>query len=382
MTPVQSHFDWLHSSALLSRTNPGTPSAPTTLHGGESLESLWTMDTLMTQLNDSAAGCFDEIVPADEFFLGEDGETLYIDSLGAFRLNPIAKASLAARFELPAKKLWQDWATNDARLLEQRCNTVNTEIYRIRKERTDAAWFCRLRETDSTIYLRVVLSSAYTPADNLPVLSTVLDAMEAAGFGGASLSDALLTDSVFWARFSLPGVTRELRPGEVWTGAIRISNSEVGTKAAAVYAHLCRTNDVGHALPGLSFSGTLARAGWERHAGTTTERILQRLEHNVPTILDQLDGYFAKLSEFRDLIIHDPHKAVTTIAREHRVPERLAQLAQAALMTAGYPPESTATGLDVILAFLSAAEQAKDFEEQFYIEALLGYLVKTAKMPR
>jgi hypothetical protein len=90
------------------------------------------MDTLMTQLNDSAAGCFDEIVPVDEFFLGEDGETLYIDSLGAFRLNPIAKASLAARFELPAKKLWQDWATNDARLLEQRCNTVNTEIYRIR----------------------------------------------------------------------------------------------------------------------------------------------------------------------------------------------------------------------------------------------------------
>ena len=377
MTAVQSLFEGMDYSALTSRS---AARSLTTLHSGEVLSQPLTLDALLEQLNEAATGCFDETIPVSEFFLMEDGETLSIDSFGQFPLNPIAKQSLSARFELPNKKLWQDWATDDPRLREQRCSTINNEVYRITKEHSDAKWFCRFRETPTALNLRVVLSSAYTPADNLPVLSTVLDAVEAAGHGGSTLSDALVTESVFWARFAIPGFTRELRPGEVWTGAIRISNSEVGTKAAAVYAHLCRTNDVGEALPGLSFSGTLARAGWERHSGTTPDRLLARLQKNVPTVLGQIDGYFAKLAEFKNLRILDPHKAVETIAREHRVPERLVQLAQSALLDAGFRPESESTGYDVIAAFLKAAEGAKDFEEQFYVEALLGYLVKASRL--
>lgn len=378
MTEVQSLFDWgMGHSALMSHSAARTP---TTLQSGEVLSQSLTLDELMQQLNESAEGCWDETVPVSEFFLMEDGETLSIDSYGQFPLNPIAKQSLAARFELPNKKLWQDWMTDDPRLRKQRCDTVNNEVYRITKDRPEAKWFCRFRETSDALHLRVVLSSAYTPADNLPVLSTVLDAVEAADYGGSTLSDALVTDSVFWARFAIPGFTRELRPGEVWTGAIRISNSEVGTKAAAVYAHLCRTNEFGEALPGLSFSGTLARAGWERHSGTTTTKILERLQKNVPTVLSQIDGYFAKLAEFKNLRIVDPHKAVATIAREHRVPDRLVQLAQTALVNAGFLPESVSTGYDVIAAFLKAAEGAKDFEEVFYIESLLGYLVKASRL--
>ena len=376
MTTLQSQFN-LFGSALMSRAEAPIP---TTLHGGEELSQPITLDELMRQLNEAAQGCFDEKVPVSEFYLMDDGETLSIDSYGQFRLNLIAKQSLAARFDLPYKKLWQDWSNDDARLLAQRCNTVNNEIYRITQGRSDAEWFCRFREVGEAFNLRVVLSSAYTPADNLPVLTTVLDSVEEAGYGGSTLSDALVTDSVLWARFAIPGFTRDLRPGETWTGAIRISNSEVGTKAAAVYAHLCRTNELGEALPGLSFSGTLKRAGWERHAGTTTERILARLQKNVPEVLDQLDGYFAKLAEFKDLPIHDPHKAVQTIAREHRVPDRLVQLAQTALVDAGFPPESVSTGYDVIMAFLKAAEGAKDFEEQFYVESLLGYMVKASRL--
>lgn len=318
-------------------------------------------DELTEKLVKDAEGNFDkpELVASNVRMLA-DGYTLDIEGMQV-GLSGTAERNIGERIGVPSRTLFNLFKGD---LLDLRVTVFNRVVQKLQ----GVKWFGRFKDTGSGIIARALLSAGYTDASNLDVVYAVADAL--AEHGGFVTYDTVLDEKEFWARFVIPDITLEIRPGQTWVGAVRVCNSEVGHRAATVIAHLVKEEN-GAYTSGLTFTTSLKDTRVP-HRNNSTEKILDNLRKSVPEVLSKLEGYLYKLRDFSELQVQDPLRVLEIIAQDH------SQITKSALeaMKTAWQANPGNTGLHIIEAIVNAPKYTDlQWEDELYLERLAAKMV-------
>lgn len=173
----------------------------------------------------------DYLAPSQSVTMTEDAQRLVVPGAGDFGINHYARRQLAEKLGIPVAYFDRLQAKHPA-LLAANVNTLNQrEPQRV-----------MLRTLDNSV--RAVLSDGYRPLDNYDLADAVLPEVSRSG---AQIASCEVTETKFYLKLLMPWLDRELPvpenlkmgEGHNWfvrkiTGAVTISNSEVGAGALSI----------------------------------------------------------------------------------------------------------------------------------------------------
>lgn len=186
---------------------------------------------LATELQRQDSGKNDFTPLTSQMEMADDGETLVIDQVGAYKLAPLAHAQIADRLNIPKKY----YDKMDA-VPELRAANVN-------------GWFQKKPERRMVRTLdtgaRAFLSDRYRPIDHLfvvnPFINALLDYKKKSG-GDFTVKATALTERRMYVEIMFPNMTGEIvstgRGKELVNAGIALTNSEVGLGAFDVSSFL------------------------------------------------------------------------------------------------------------------------------------------------
>ena len=283
-----------------------------------------SMKELVTELERQAKSKRDEVVSTKETRVvsPKDTESVFLDAPGVPHLpiRELAHGQLAEHVGVP--KGYYDRMRSEARTLFDA--TVNWWLYHSAARR-----FVRMLDGE----VRAFLSDRYRTYDNCELVQVVIPLFEK---HGVEIVSAEITERKFYLKGVSSRVAGEVKPGDVVTAGVTVSNSEVGSASLAVESfafflactngvtipdrtlkkhHVGRRLDEVDSLSGLFHEETLAavdRAFWLRFRDT--------LEYCLkPQILQERIELFRAARE--DRIVRTPTDVVEAIAQRFRLQE-------------------------------------------------------------
>lgn len=262
----------------------------------------------------------------------------------ALTLSPRAESQLLQRCQIPApffRRLPENlkWATVNH--FVQNTNTFERSA---------------LLRTVRGNMVRALLTDAYCPLDDTPVLEMMADIL---GDDNLRIEALSFEDDFTHVRIVFPHQVSEARKGDVLMTGINLTNSETGCRAVHVDALVYR----------LVCTNGLVRA--ESSGKTTIRHIGQhdRLKDSLAiAIRDAKENAHQLARQFKDAINHtisDPESLLRSFAKDTDMSRE--QL-QAALSAFALEPDPTAFG--VTNAVTRAAQREESFEGRYQMERL------------
>lgn len=166
-----------------------------------------------------------------------------------------------------------------------------------------------------------VAKGSYVPFSNLNLLDRTLAAVERRYGKGEVLVDGKYTHSL--ERTSLfvvvPEARRAMRPGDVWSGGVQVTNSLLGEVATVINGYLFRWWCTNGAITQHRSSGTYKRRS---AAGETQEDMYDWAARSVDAVLGHLEGEFDRVEAMTTVPIQGEVNAVlTNVFEEYRLPQ-------------------------------------------------------------
>ena len=178
-----------------------------------------SMQALATEIERIEKTKQDFIVPHEAMQMREDDRSLFIAGTGDFNLSPIAHQQISEKLAIP--KRYYDAMEAIPGL---RAKNVNAWLAHTAADR-------KLVRTLGNSG-RAFLSDKFVPFDNYTVMESFLPIMR--NFADVKMASLALTDTKMYVQVIFPGLSAEVKVGDVVQAGITLSNSEVGYGAVDI----------------------------------------------------------------------------------------------------------------------------------------------------